>query len=86
MNKPEKNPNRPQVDLPENRHRWASNDQVEKPRFPVRGPNILVDDFSAYHTAPRKSYLPKLAAYAIAGTTLLIILIYIYVDLSSALG
>ncbi len=78
MRKTETPATRPTVDLPENRHRWASNDEVEKPRVILRGPNILEDDLSAYIKIPNKRYLPQIAAYGIAGLTLACILIYIF--------
>lgn len=78
MTHPEKPTTRTPVDLPENRHRWASNDEVKKPTVILRGPNYLIDVPAPDRATPKKSSLPTIAAYGIAGITLAIILIAIY--------
>lgn len=85
MSKRDKNADRPRVDLPENRHRWASNDEVEKPNTVLRGPNSLVDDFSAYNKKPKKNYLPTIATYVLTGAALITLAMYISAELAPIL-
>lgn len=78
MTKTDKTPDRVPVYLPENRHRWASNDEVDKPRVILRGPNRLIEDIGRYRKKLNKRYFPRIAAYALTGVTLATILVYIY--------
>ncbi len=85
MRKGPKDADRPRVDLPENRHHWASNDEVEKPNVVLRGPNYLVDDTSAKNTKSKKKYLPTVAAYALTGVALITLAMYISAELAPIL-
>lgn len=76
---------RVKVDLPENRHKWASNDEVEKPTVILRGPNYLVDDPAKLKKSPRKRYLPTIMAYAFSGAVLITGFMYFYTEMSAIL-
>lgn len=73
------------VDLPENRHKWASNDEVEKPTVILRGPNYLIDDPDAFKKASKKRYLPSIVAYAFSGAILITGFMYCYTEMASIL-
>lgn len=74
------------VYLPENRYRWASNDEVDKPTVVLRGP---VRPHFISRTFPRKKdnrdwmekYLPTLGAVAIASVSVLSVLALVYYEL-----
>lgn len=76
---------RVRVDLPENRHKWASIDQVEKPTVILRGPNYLIDDPAALKKSRQKRYLPTIMAYALSGAVLITGFMYFYTEMSSIL-
>ncbi|KZB65972.1 MULTISPECIES: hypothetical protein [Thalassospira] len=86
MANPENTKERNRVYLPENRHRWASNDEVEKPSVMLRGPNILVDDDTKYQNRLKRSPFPNLAAFTLSGVTVLVILAGVCFEVSTLLN